>query len=79
MLLRTKNSKIMHLIHFLTVMLQSHYTCQQSNFRKLYINYMFMIVAKDFSRVYLISLVVNTNLNLKYFVNPKNIINSVIY
>ena len=29
MLLRTKTSKIMHLIHFSTVMLQSHYTCQK--------------------------------------------------
>ena len=52
-----------------------------------------MIVDIDFSRADLISLLasfrktkinvkslmISTNLNIKYFVNPKNIINSVIY
>ena len=59
MLLRTKTSKIMHLIHFSTVMLQSHYTCQKTNDIKLYINYIFLIVDIDFSRADLISLLVS--------------------
>ena len=57
-MLRTKTIKIMYLIHFSAVMLQSHNTLQ-TKVIKLYINYTFMIVDINFSRADLLSLLVS--------------------